>query len=175
MKKKSIVGILGLLAGAILFSGCTTPSIAPVSSTGEQIKVSVLSDRGDPKEMETRQWQYRNEVGAYMETDLVNRLNRTGYEARLIQSEKEYAAGDNSYLLEVEIKSYNPGSSAARIMVGYGVGACSLDMHYVVTDGKKVLQEWDDGIGTSGDWRRLPRALDDKLVRKLNVELLTWK
>ena len=124
--------------------------------------------------MESRQWKYRNEVGTYLEADLVNRLNRTGYQARLIQSEKEYQAGDDSYLLSTEITSYNPGSSVARIMVGYGAGACSLDMLYVVTNGKNVLQEWTDGIGTSGDWRRLPRALDDKLVRKLNAELLSW-
>ncbi len=166
--------VLSLLTGAVLLSGCATPSIAPVSSTGEKIKISVMSNRGNPSEMESRQWQYRNEVGSYMEVDLVNRLNRTGYDARLIQSVSEYAPSANSYLLSMEITSYNPGSSVARIMVGYGAGACSLDMHYVVKNGSNVLQEWKDGIGTSSDWRRLPRALDDKLVRKLNAELLTW-
>ena len=166
--------VLSLLTGAVLLSGCATPSIAPTTASGQKIKISVISNRGNPKEMESRQWQYRNEVGSYMEVDLVNRLNRTGYDARLIQSVSEYAPSANSYLLSMEITSYNPGSSVARIMVGYGAGACSLDMHYVVKNGSKVLQEWKDGIGTSGDWRRLPRALDDKLVRKLNAELLSW-
>ncbi len=166
--------VLSLLTGAVLLSGCATPSIAPTTESGQKIKISVISNRGNPKEMESRQWQYRNEVGSYMEVDLVNRLNRTGYDARLIQSVSEYAPSANSYLLSMEITSYNPGSSAARIMVGFGAGACSMDMHYVVKNGSKVLQEWKDGIGTSGDWRRLPRALDDKLVRKLNAELLSW-
>ena len=166
--------VLSLLTGAVLLSGCATPSIAPTTASGQKIKISVISNRGNPKEMESRQWQYRNEVGSYMEVDLINRLNRTGYEAKLIQSASEYAPSANSYLLSMEITSYNPGSSVARIMVGYGAGACSLDMHYVVKNGSKVLQEWKDGIGTSGDWRRLPRALDDKLVRKLNAELLSW-
>ncbi len=166
--------VLSLLIGVVLLSGCATPSIAPVSSTGEKIKISVMSNRGNPSEMESRQWQYRNEVGAYMEVDLVNRLNRTGYEVKLIQSVSEYVPSANSYLVSMEITSYNPGSSAARIMVGFGAGACSMDMHYVVKNGANALQEWKDGIGTSGDWRRLPRALDDKLVRKLNAELLSW-
>lgn len=166
--------VLSLLTGAVLLSGCATPSIAPTTASGQKIKISVISNRGNPKEMESRQWQYRNEVGSYMEVDLINRLNRTGYEAKLIQSVSEYVPLPNSYLLSMEITSYNPGSSVARIMVGYGAGACSLDMHYVVKNGSKVLQEWNDGIGTSSDWRRLPRALDDKLVRKLNAELLSW-
>jgi hypothetical protein len=167
--------MLNIIVGAILLSGCATPSIAPVGSTGEKINIAVFSDRGNPDQMESRQWQYRNEVGAYMERDLITRLNRTGYNATLIQSKSDYVPSLGNYLVEVKIKKYNPGSTAARIVVGFGAGACSLDLHYVVKNGKKVIQEWDDGIGTSGDWRRLPRALDDKLVRKLNAELLTWK
>lgn len=174
MKKRNMLAGLGILAGAMLLSACVTASVAPTTVSGQKIKISVLSNRGNPKEMESTQWKYRNEVGSYMETDLINRLNRSGYDAKLIESASEYAAGTDSYLISMEITSYNPGSSAARIVVGFGAGSCSLDMHYVVKNGSNVLQDWKDGIGTSGDWRRLPRALDDKLVRKLNAELLSW-
>ncbi len=124
--------------------------------------------------MESRQWKYRNEIGRYMEPDLIRRLNRTGYNATLIQSASEYQPGPDSYLLSMEITSYNPGSSAARMLVGFGAGACALDMNYEVQKDGRVIRRWQDGIGTSGDWRRLPIALNDKLVRKLNAELLTW-
>ncbi len=168
---RKIAITISLVIGTLLFSGCVTSS-APQTSTGEKIKISVLSDRGDPKKMESRQWQYRNEVGAYMERDLINRLNRTGYDANLITSRKEHTSGPGRYLVEVSIKSYNPGSSAARILVGFGAGACSLDIHYAVFgSGSKAIMEWDDGIGTAGDWRRLPVALNNKLVHKLNAEL----
>lgn len=175
MKKRMWMGILSLLAGATLFSGCASASIAPVSRTGGKIKVALLSNRGNPDQMESQQWKYRTEVGTYMEKDVLNRLNRTGYEARLIHSEKEYVSGPDSYLLSMAITKYNPGSTAARVLVGFGAGSCSLDMLYTVKKGSNVLQEWADGIGTSGDWRRLPRVLDDKLVRKLNAELSTWE
>lgn len=61
--------VLSLLTGAVLLSGCATPSIAPTTASGQKIKISVISNRGNPKEMESRQWQYRNEVGSYMEVD----------------------------------------------------------------------------------------------------------
>jgi hypothetical protein len=174
MKRRDWFAGLGILAGAILLSGCVTASVAPKSAAGGKIKIAVLSNRGNPDEMESRQWQLRNEVGTYMEPDLVKRLNRSGYDAKLIQSAAEYTAGPDSYLLTMGITSYNPGSSAARMIVGFGAGACSLDMKYSVKNGAKTLQSWEDGIGTSGDWRRLPNALNDKLVRKLNAELLSW-
>ena len=104
----------------------------------------------------------------------MSRLRRAGYDAEMIQSPTGYNPAEGRYLLTVKTVSYNPGSSAARILVGYGAGACSLDMHYEVMRGATVLQRWEDGIGTSTDWRRLPRALNEKLVRKLNAELLTW-
>ena len=170
-----MVSGLILLAGVMFFSGCASPSVAPVNSPGEKIKISVRVDRGRVSEVEARQWQYRTEVAAYMERDLMSRLNRCGYDATLIPSGENSISNPEIYRLDVQIKNYNPGSSAARIMVGFGAGACSLDLRYVVKKGEKTLQEWEDGISTSGDWRRLPRALDDKLVRKLNAELLTWK
>ncbi len=168
---RRIAVLLGLAAVTGLFTGCAT-SKAPMASGGGKIKIFIVSDRGNPEEMEEKQWRYRNEVGTYMETDLLARLNRTGYEAKLITSKEEFVPGPDTYLISMEIESYNPGSSAARMLVGFGAGACSLDMHYVVFDGQsKKVMEWDDGIGTAGDWRRLPITLDDKLVRKLNTDL----
>ncbi len=165
------MAVLGAICGMVLVSGCAT-SRAPMTASGEKIKIFVLSDRGSPDKMEEKQWGYRNEVGSYMETDLINRLNRTGYNATLVKDKSEIKPLPDSYTVFAKIKSYNPGSAAARIVVGFGAGACSLDMHYKVfnADGA-VIMEWDDGIGTSGDWRRLPIALNDKLVRKLNEEL----
>jgi hypothetical protein len=171
---KKLLSVFGVVAGALLLSACVTASVAPKSASGGKIKIAVLSNRGNPDSMESRQWQWRNEVGEYMEPDLINRLKRSGYDAKLVSSASEYTAGPDSYLVMMEITSYNPGSSAARMFVGYGAGACALDMKYTVKNGNKTLQSWEDGIGTSQHWRKLPHALNDKLVRKLNAELLSW-
>ena len=173
MKMKSGFVGLGFVLSLMLLAGCTTSS-APKLSTGGNVKLAVYSDRGDPSTMEARQWDYRNEVGPYMEADLINRLRRAGYDVKLIQSPADYNSADGRYLLVTKMLSYNPGSAAARIIVGFGAGACSLDMQYTVLKGSTVLQQWKDGIGSSTDWHRLPRALNEKLVCRLNDELMSW-
>ena len=171
MKVGKFVAVVGALAGAVVLSGCAT-SRAPLTKSGGKVEISVLSNRGKESEMEARQWQYRNEVGSYMETDLINRLNRSGYDAKLIHSKSEFTPGEGKYLVCVEVESYNPGSNVARMLVGFGAGACSMDCHYAVFgQGSESILSWDDGVGTSGDWRRIPNTLDDRLVRKLNTEL----
>lgn len=168
--KRLIVGLL-VLTGISMFTACSTSSAGTHASAPQQgkIHIDVLSDRGDPSAMESKQWRYRNQVGEYMEPNLVRRLKDYKFTSSLIQDETERASGDNCYLLKVEITSYNPGSSAARMLVGFGAGACALDCRYELIDagGNQVLA-WTDGIGTSGDWRRLPRALNKKVGKKLS-------
>lgn len=170
-----IAVLSGLVAIAGFITGCGTPYKAPMADDGGKIKLFVVSDRGNENEMEEKQWGYRNEVGSYMESDVLARLNASGYDVQKIDSKDEFVPEEDSFLLYMRIESYNPGSSAARILVGFGAGSCSLDMHYIVFDeSSKKVMEWDDGIGTSGDWHRLTTSLDDKLVRKLDAELAKY-
>jgi hypothetical protein len=164
--------VLCSFLAVLLVSACVTRSRAPVSASGSKVEIAVLSDRRDPKEMEARQWGWRNEVGQFMESDLVNQLNRAGYTARLIKSQNEFESADGRYLLKVEIKSYNPGSSAARVLVGFGAGAAGLDTHYELYGAAtNPVLAWDDGVGTSQHWTKLPRKLNSNAVRKINEQL----
>lgn len=165
--RKYVMG-LSIVLGTLLLAGCASAPPAPVSSTGGKIHIDVYCDRGDPKSMEEKQWGYRNEVGTFMEPNLVRRLGDYGFSSAQIQNVSDFKANTDSYLLKVKITSYNPGSAAARMMVGYGAGSCSLDCHYELVDSTgKVLSSWDDGVGTSGDWRRIPITLNKKAGIKL--------
>lgn len=168
--KKVLTGLLMVL-GAVWLTGCVSSSAGNAAPTqgGEKIHIDVLCDRGDAASMEAKQWRYRNEVGAYMEPNLVRRLQGYKFSSALIQNKSEFKKEPNRYLLKVKITAYNPGSAAARMMVGYGAGACSLDCSYELVDstGKQVLA-WTDGIGTSADWRRLPVSLNKKAGKKLS-------
>jgi hypothetical protein len=170
MKRNILFAVcsLGVLFGVW---GCRSVR-APLASSGQRYHIDVLVDRGDPDSMESRQWGWRNEIGEYMEPNLVRRLGDYGFSSAQIGKASEARGTADSYLLAVRIESYNPGSSAARILVGYGAGACSLDCHYELFDsaGKKVL-EWDDGCGTSGHWTRLPNKLNHNASQKI-VEYL---
>jgi len=170
--KKGIFFTVCSLVAVLFVSGCATSSRAPITASGSKIEVVVLCNRGNPNEMESKQWSMRNEVGEYMEPDLINQLNRAGYTAKLIKSQSEFKAAEGKYLLKVKIKSYNPGSSAARILVGYGAGTAALDTQYELygTAAKPIL-DWDDGIGTSQNWQKLPHKLNSNAVRKINDHL----
>ena len=53
--------------------------------------------------------------------------------------------------------------------VGFGAGAASLDNHYeLLGPDLDLIMAWDDGVGTSGDWKRLPRKLNSNTVKKVN-------
>jgi hypothetical protein len=47
-------------------------------------------------------------------------LGRAGYSARQIDSRSEFDPSSGEYLLPVKVIKYNPGSKAARILVGFG-------------------------------------------------------
>ena len=159
-------GLVGMLA--LLLTGCSSIPRAPLTETGEKIEMYVLSNRGDPDEMTERQYAHRNEVGQWMERDLMNILRRSGYEARQISSRDEFEPAPARYLLEMTIDSYHAGSSAARMMVGYGVGAASQDNSYALYGvGEEPLLDWTDGAGTSGHWTEIPRVLNRNTVRRI--------
>ena len=174
MKKYPIVMCLVLFV--VLVAGCARAPRAPLSDAGERIEIMVFSDRGNPAEMTERQYKYRIEVGQYMERDLINRLKRSGYRTELINSKDEFEARAGRYLLIVKIVSYNPGSSAARILVGFGAGAASLDNKYEFYGaGKEPIMAWDDGVGTSEHWTRIPRKLNANTVKRITGKLTASK
>lgn len=171
---KSTKSVICLAACVMLLIGCASSPRAPQGSGGGGIKIMVLSDRGNPADMNERQYQWRNEVGEWMERDLLNKLKRKGLQPVLIKSKDKFVPGVDQYLLTIKIVSYNPGSSAARMLVGFGAGSCALDCHYeFYGKNRGPILSWDDGVGTSGDWRRLPRKLNDKTIAKIMQQFKT--
>ncbi|WP_321494528.1 DUF4410 domain-containing protein [uncultured Desulfobacter sp.] len=161
-----------LLMACMLVFGCNQKTTAPTMADGSKNMIMVLFDRGIEDSFTPKQVEWRNEVGTFMEADLVNRLNRTGYSARLIQARSEYTPAKGVYLLPVKITSYNPGSQAARYLVGFGAGACGLDIHYeLIDDSNTVLISMDDGAGSSRGWRPCVQKLDNNIVAAIGYKL----
>ena len=170
---KKLIFALSLVLWTVASIGCATRAAKiPLTASGQKVQIQFLCDRGDPAAMESRQFQYRQEIGTFMERDLLTRLTRSGYDASQIQKREEFKAGADRYLLTVKIVSYNPGSTAARMMVGYGAGAASLNKEYQLfgADPQPIL-EWKDGCGTSEHWSKLPRKLNANTVKKITEKL----
>lgn len=160
----------GIATVCMGLTGCATRERvrAPVAPGGEPIEIAVLTHLGSPGEMTERQYQYREEVGQWMERDLLRQLQRAGFRSRAVGDRNEFNPGPGRYLLVVAIDSYNPGSSAARMMVGYGAGAASLNNSYELHGAKRqALLTWSDGVGTSQHWSRLPRRLNLNAVERV--------
>lgn len=171
MKKQLFALCLALWTVAVVGCAHRAPKV-PLTASGQKIQIQFLCDRGDPATMESRQFQFRQEIGPFLERDMLIRLNKSGFEATQIQKRDEFKSGPDRYLLTVAITMYNPGSNAARIMVGYGAGAASMNTKCQLfgADPQPIL-EWTDGCGTSEHWSRLPRKLNANAVKKVAEKL----
>ncbi|MEI6788074.1 MAG: DUF4410 domain-containing protein [bacterium] len=151
-----LVGVVGALCLAGGFSAWA----------GGNERIAILLDCGNTAR-ENRQ------MGDRMERDLKNVLDKRGnYESRILRSRDEFKPGAGEYLLSVRIVRYNPGSKAARIIVGLGAGSCSLDIHYELfgPSGNMLLSK-DDGCGSSLDWQRLARKLNETMLAAIQARL----
>jgi hypothetical protein len=151
--------ILGCMSGALFLGLAGT-----VGAAGERF--AILMDPGST-DRENRQMATR------MERDLKNVLEKRGdYRARILRSADEFKADQDEYLLEVKIVSYNSGSKAARIIVGFGAGTATVNIHYELTNprGAKVLSK-EDGAGTSLDWQRLARKMNENILEAVQQRL----
>jgi len=166
---KKFFAVLGCLAVfAAMLSGQS--AFAGEKATGV---IYVLTDRNITSDLSARDAKARNDLADWWETDLVNVLSkRGGFEAKLITDRKEFKNADGSYLLTAKILKYRAGSKAARMVVGFGAGACSMDIHYeFVGKGNKTLLAKDDGVGSGRDWRNVARKLNENMLAAITSTL----
>lgn len=167
---KKFLGVITILAvifaAGVAFSGPKAPSLG-----GEKISIFVLLDRGITDGMNARQERAQNDIGDWMGNDLVKMLNKAGYEATLIQKQNEYTPEAGEYLLKATIVKYDPGSTAARVIVGFGAGSASMDMHYELSGKGESLLKYDDGVGSSMDWKRVARKLNENALKRVTEKM----
>lgn len=158
----SVVAAIAALGFALIAAAGT------VGAKGESIFVVI--DRGIESSFTDAQVKNRHQVGDFMDGDLTRLLKKAGYDARTIKDESAFKG--SGYLLVVKIKSYNPGSKAARMFVGYGAGATSMNIRYDLKDGSgKAVQGDDLGVGSSRDWRNVVRKLGEQVTAAVKSKL----
>lgn len=164
--KKKVGSAVWFFILALLLS--TAPSFAG-SKSGTMF---VVIDRGIESSMNDGEVRNRNQVGDWMDEDLVRLLKKAGFEAELIKDKAEFKPADGSYLLTVEITDYNAGSKAARMMVGFGAGSVSMKTHYeLFGTGNSAIASDDLGVGSSRDWRNVVRKVDEQTVSAIKKKL----
>jgi len=186
MKRLMLIGLIICLA---VVAGCHSRTDAPKAkkevkqeekraeaekmpaavSADKNLKISVLMDTGDDN-LALEKIDQREQLNAWMGRDLVTMLNKAGFEASLIENRKQYKSG--TYLLKVTIVKYSAGSKAARIIVGYGAGAVSLDTRYELfaPEGNRILSD-EHGVGSGRDWTFCARKLNTQTVNAVKNKL----
>lgn len=159
-----------LLLVSFVLVGCNRPQSAAVKADGSHYKVQFLVDANIDAGMTAQQVRAQRQLATWMENDLLSLLTRAGYRAAPISRSADFKGGSGSYLLQVKIVNYNPGSKAARMFVGFGAGATSLDIQYQIINGsKQQLEDRSDGVGSSRDWNYCARVLNQRMIATLGM------
>jgi hypothetical protein len=173
MSKKAVFLFAALAAlAALAVSACGGGPKAPTTPDGKPLTLVVLVDRGLDGKTPDQQNQL-NQLGDFQQTNLIAALKDAGYNASLINSAGEYQPSAGLYLLKVTVVKYNPGSKAARMMVGFGAGSTSLDLHYELysTDPAAPFYSKDHGRASSVDWPKLVRTVDSEMITDITNQL----
>jgi len=156
MKKSFLMVVLAALLGSL-----TLTSTAIAATQGGLGKIQVLFDRGLEGKTEEQQKQYI-QVGDYFEPYFVKHFTRAGFVIEKITSREQFDPAAGGYLLTVKTANYNPGSKAARMLVGMGAGVTTMKIQFEVFGAdKEALLSKEQERGSSRDWKFLCSKLSD--------------
>jgi len=166
---KKIVLLLLLLIPLV---GCNRPQSKAIKADGSSYAVQFLVDAGISSDMSEAQMRAQRQMATWMENDLLSMLTRAGYKAAPISSSSKFVGGSGNYLLQVRVTNYNPGSKAARMLVGFGAGATSIDIQYQIINGSgQTLEDRTDGVGSARDWNYCARVLNQRMIAALGMNV----
>ena len=168
MKNRAFI-IYGILIIVVVIAGCAK---SPVMQDGKQVTIFIVSDRGIKDTMEQNERDDRNEVGEFMEVDLLKKLKNEGYIATVIRDRGQYVQGTAHYLLNVRIDMLRLVGKASRFWLGHATGPTILNIHYEAVGPNNRQFAYDDNDTTIRDWMLAPKALNERLVNRVNDSII---
>ena len=166
---------LCLLVAALLTLGaCGGRQAAPTLPNGQRLSILVFLDRTVAPETPPEKVQQLQQVHDFMEPDLLSLLRNAGYDAAAVSGiDAAGAAAPGRYILRVQVLSYNAGSKAARMFVGFGAGSARLDSHFeLIGPGNQSYVSGSPGVATGRtDWQRVVRKVNQEIIAAVNLRL----
>jgi hypothetical protein len=133
----------------------------------------VVADPGIKDGMTENERNDRNEVGEFMEKDLVKKLKHEGYNATLIRDRSQYVQADSNYLVNVKISMLRLVGGASRFWLGYATGPTILHTQCeAISPSNKQLFDYTDEDSTIRDWQLSPKELNERLVNRINETII---
>lgn len=112
------------------------------------------------------------QVVDFMEPDLHEILQGAGYSVVASSNPEAFVPGPNRFLLIIKVLNYNPGSKAARMLVGWGAGALVLDTQHLLYSGPgQLLFQGTGSVGSARDWNYAARKINQQVTREVTTAL----
>ncbi len=150
-------------------------SLQPVSAAETKTMINIVFDDGVTAELKANQAKSQTQLADFMDRDMVRvfeRYEKKGFEAKLINKREEFKAAPDNYLLIVKITEYNPGSKAARMIVGFGAGGVRLKVHYeLFGEGDKPILSDDNGVFSGREWINAARKVNENVAKAVTEKL----
>ncbi len=171
---KRYLFVLTFILSITFITGLIQPSAAAQENTAKNT-INILFDDGVDSSLNARQAKSRASLAEWMKRDLVrvfSRYAKAGFEAKSIEKRQEFTAASGNYLLMVKITDYNPGSKAARMVVGYGAGGVSLKIHYNLSaNGSNMILSQDDSVFSGREWINAARKLNQNIAKAVTEKI----
>lgn len=153
-----------------LVLGCASERLSARAPDGSAYTLELYLDRNEALPNATQVAQ----VAGFMEPDLRGTLLESGFSVVPIASPESFVPGPNKFLLIVKVLNYDPGSKAARMVVGFGAGALVLDTQHLLYAGPdKLLMQSSGSVGSSRDWTNAARKINQQIAREVTHALAT--
>ena len=163
----SLMGFICLTALA-----CGGSVKAPQLADGSKITLFIYVDRGINEKTPDDKKAKLNELGEWMERDIVRTFKEGGYEVKLIESRGDYTYGKNEYLMTFEIDKYEPADAAYEAERGLGAGIVSIDAYAeLFKDSDKPLLKRKDGVSSGRDWTYVAGKVNQKILPDMSERI----
>ena len=130
---------------AALGTGCGEASKPVVLPAGVSSDIAVLSLGADTSELTQDQVTLLQRTLDWMDRDIINCLNKKGFNAVLMSSEDNTIGESNRHLLKISVTSHRMIPTSGRIWGGMMAGTDRLNTHYDLVDANgKIVLSWDD-------------------------------
>ena len=118
--------LMTLVCFSLLSCGGTTVK-APTTADGSKISLFIHSDRGIRDDMTDQEKAELNELGEYMEQEMMRVFSEGGYAVSKIGDFDDFTHGENEYLMTFVIDKYEPARLNAPEEQGFGEGGVAID------------------------------------------------
>ena len=158
-----------LAFASVALSACASQRAA-TAPDGSPYTLEVFFDRNST----LKNPEQVDQVVSFMEPDLHQILSDTGYAVVQSSDPETFVPGPTRFLLVIKVVNYYPGSTAARILVGFGAGSVVLDTQHLLYSGPgQILLQATGTVGSARGWNYAARKINVQIKHQVNQALST--